>query len=54
VSSGLSGRRATLMALGRDAIVGPIRVEQRDRLARFGVAYLEAVLTAQGRRLVVA
>jgi putative transposase len=54
VSSGLSGHRATLMALGRDAIVGPIKVEQRDRLARFGVEYLEAVLAAQGRRLVVA
>jgi putative resolvase len=29
-------------------------VEHRDRLARFGVAHLEAVLCAQGRRIVVA
>jgi putative resolvase len=28
-------------------------VEHRDRLARFGVEYLEAALAAQGRRLVV-
>lgn len=28
-------------------------MEHRDRLARFGVEYLEAALAAQGRRLVV-
>ncbi len=28
-------------------------VEHRDRLARFGVEYLEAALAAQGRRVVV-
>ncbi len=28
-------------------------VEHRDRLARFGVEYLEAALAAQGRRIVV-
>jgi len=33
--------------------VGTIIVEHRDRLARFGVGYLEAALAAQGRRLVV-
>jgi putative resolvase len=31
-----------------------IVVEHRDRLARFGVEHLEAVLAAQGRRIVVA
>jgi putative resolvase len=30
-----------------------IVVEHRDRLARFGVEHLEAVLSASGRRLVV-
>jgi putative resolvase len=29
-------------------------VEHRDRLARFGVEHLEAPLSAQGRRVVVA
>jgi putative resolvase len=37
----------------RDAGVGTVVVEHRDRLARFGVEYLEAALAAQGRRLVV-
>jgi putative resolvase len=36
----------------RDAKV--IVVEHRDRLARFGVEHLEAALSAQGRRIVVA
>ena len=54
MGSGLNGYRGTLMALGWDAIIGPIMVEQRDRLAGFGVEYLEAVLAAQCRRLVVA
>jgi putative resolvase len=31
-----------------------IVVEHRDRLARFGVEHLEAALSAQGRRIVVA
>ncbi|MGH9157647.1 MAG: IS607 family transposase, partial [Acidimicrobiales bacterium] len=37
----------------RDPAVGVIVVEHRDRLARFGVEYLEAALAAQGRRVVV-
>jgi putative resolvase len=31
-----------------------VLVEHRDRLARFGVEHLEAALSAQGRRVVVA
>jgi putative resolvase len=31
-----------------------IVVEHRDRLARFGVEHLEAALSAQGRRIMVA
>jgi putative resolvase len=53
VGSGLNGHRTKLMALLRDASIGTIVVEHRDRLARFVVEYLEAVLAAQDRRLVV-
>jgi putative resolvase len=53
VGSGLNGHRGTLLSLLGDSGVGVIVVEHRDRLARFGVGYLEAALAAQGRRLVV-
>lgn len=53
VGSGLNGHRTKLLSLLRDRSVGTIVVEHRDRLARFGVEYLEAALAAQGRRLVV-
>jgi putative resolvase len=53
VGSGLGGRRPRLRRLLADATVAVIVVEHRDRLARFGVEYLEAALSAQGRRLVV-
>lgn len=48
VGSGLNGHRGRLIGLLRDASVGTIVVEHRDRLARFGVEYLEAALAAQG------
>ncbi|WP_066942281.1 IS607 family transposase [Microtetraspora fusca] len=54
VGSGLNGRRPKLMRLLSDASIQVIVVEHRDRLARFGVEYVEAALSAQGRRLVVA
>jgi putative resolvase len=53
VGSGLNGHRTKLIALLKDATVQTIVVEHRDRLARFGVEYLEAALAAQGRKLVV-
>lgn len=53
VGSGLNGHRTKLLGLLRDPGVGTIVVEHRDRLARFGVEYLEAALAAQGRRLIV-
>lgn len=53
VGSGLNGHRARLLRLLRDATVGTIVVEHRDRLAHFGVEHLEAALSAQGRRLVL-
>jgi len=53
VGSGLNGHRTKLLSLLRDPSVGTIVVEHRDRLARFGVEYLEAALAAQGRRVIV-
>ena len=53
VGSGLNGSRSKLMRLLADDSVGTIVVEHRERLARFGVEYVEAALAAHGRRLVV-
>ena len=54
VGSGMNGRRRKLARLLADATVATIVVEHRDRLARFGVENLEAALSAQGRRVMVA
>lgn len=54
VGSGLNGERPKLRRLLADPTVTTIVVEHRERLARFGVAYIEAALAAQGRRIVVA
>jgi len=53
VGSGLNGRRPKLMRLLSDPAVTVIVVEHADRLARFGVEYVQAALAACGRRLVV-
>ncbi|MEU9322751.1 IS607 family transposase [Streptomyces canus] len=53
VGSGLNGRRRKLHRILTDPQAAVIVVEHRDRLARFGVEHLEAVLSASGRRLVV-
>ncbi|MFJ8142449.1 IS607 family transposase [Streptomyces sp. NPDC096013] len=53
VGSGLDGRRRKLHRVLSDPQATVIVVEHRDRLARFGVEHLEAVLSASGRRLVV-
>lgn len=53
VGSGMNGHRRKLARLLTDATATTIVVEHRDRLARFGVEYLEAALSAQGRRVVV-
>ena len=53
IGSGLNGHRAKLMRLLADASVHTIVVEHRDRLARFGSEYIEATLSASGRKLVV-
>ena len=49
VGSGLNGHRPRLRRLLADPTVAMIVVEHRDRLARFGIEYLEAAL---GRRAV--
>jgi len=54
VGSGLNGRRKGLLSVLSDCAVSMVLVEHKDRLARFGVEYLEAVLGASGRRLLVA
>jgi putative resolvase len=54
VGSGLDGKRPTLRRILSDPDAKVIVVEHRDRLARFGVEHLQAGLSAQGRRIVVA
>lgn len=53
IGSGLNGSRPKLRKLLADPTVGTVVVEHRERLARFGVQYVEAALAATGRRLVV-
>ena len=53
VGSGLNGHRKGLLAVLRSPEYSVIVVEHRDRLARFGSAYIEADLAALGRRLIV-
>ncbi len=53
VGSGLNGSRGKLKRLLADPAVGTVVVEHRERLARFGVEYVEAAMRGQGRRLVV-
>ena len=54
VGSGLNGKRPGLRRILSDPDAMVIVVEHRDRLARLGVELLEAALSAQGRRIVVA
>ena len=53
VGSALNGKRPRFPALLRDESVTTIVVEHRDRFARFGSEYVEAALSAPGRRLLV-
>ncbi len=53
VGSGLNGSCGKLERLLADPAAGTVVVEHRERLARFGVEYVEAAMRAQGRRLVV-
>ncbi|WP_396913667.1 IS607 family transposase [Mycolicibacterium sp.] len=53
VGSALNGQRRKFCGLLRDLSVGRIVVEHRDQFCRFGSEYVEAVLAAQGRELMV-
>ena len=53
VGSAMNGRRVRFRRVLSDPSLSPIVVEHRDRLARFGVEYLESSLAAQGRRILV-
>ena len=53
IGSGLNGHRPRLMKLLADPTVQVIVVEHRDRLARVGSEYIEAALSASGRKLMV-
>ncbi|WP_099319522.1 IS607 family transposase, partial [Mycobacterium ostraviense] len=53
VGSGLNGKRPKLSRILSDPSASVVVVEHRDRLARFGVEHLHAVLAALGRRIVV-
>jgi putative resolvase len=54
VGSGLNGKRPKLRRILSDPSACVVVVEHRDRLARFGVEHLEAALSAQGRKVIVA
>jgi len=54
VGQALNGNRRKFLALLRDEKVTTIVAEHRNRFARFGAKYVEAALSVQGRRLLVA
>jgi putative resolvase len=51
VGSGVNDARPKLLHLLEDVNTTVIVVEQKDRLSRFGVRYIEPLLRGQGRRL---
>jgi predicted site-specific integrase-resolvase len=53
VGSGLNDKRKVLLSILSDRSVTKIIVEHRDRLARFGVEYLETALKTAGVELCV-
>ena len=53
VGSGLNGHRPQLIKLLADPKIQTIVVEHRDRFMRFRAEYVEAALSAQGRKLMV-
>ena len=53
IGSALNGHRPKLLRILRNPKIGVVVVEHRDRLARFGSDYVDAAMTAAGRRLVV-
>lgn len=53
VGSGLNGKRTKLLTILKDPNVRTIVVEHKDRLVRFGFEYMEALLAASGRKIIV-
>jgi putative resolvase len=53
IGSGLNGERRKLHRILSDPSARVIVVEHKDRLARFGIEHLQAVLAATGRELVI-
>ena len=53
VASGLNDRRKKLLSLLSDSDVGWLVVEHRNRLSRFGVGMVDAMLKARGGGLIV-
>lgn len=53
VASGLNDSRPQLTALLKDASIGVIVVEHKERLTRFGFNYMVTLLEMQGRRVEV-
>ena len=54
IASGLNDKRKGFLKILSDPTISHILVEHKDRLGRFGVSGLDAVLRASGRTLVVA
>lgn len=54
IGSGLNGKRKKLLRTLSDPAIDVILVEHKDRLTRFGFEYIETLLSAQGRRVIVA
>lgn len=53
IGSGLNGRRSRLLKILNDKSITHVVVEHKDRLALFGVEYIEAALAASNRTIVI-
>lgn len=53
IGSGLNDNRAKLESLLLDASISTIVIEHKDRLARFGLNYIEKLLGLMGRKIEV-
>lgn len=53
IGSGLNDRRSGLIKILSDRTITKIVVEHRDRLARFGVEYIDASLSSVNREIIV-
>jgi putative resolvase len=51
--SGVNDQRPLFLALLADTSITQIVAEHQDRCSRFGVAYIQTLLKAQGRELVI-